>query len=87
MSYRLADGSCSTDYKIGDKFTHRSGGFAIFAEDDGTSNPWFNTACSTRYPRHWKSLTPVKAKKHATLVNQLREAIKQLEATIQELER
>jgi hypothetical protein len=83
MSYRLADGSWSTDYKIGDKFTHRGGGLATLAEDDGSSNPWFNTDFGSHYPRHWSSLTPVKAKN----INQLGETIKQLEATIQELER
>jgi hypothetical protein len=87
MSYRLADGSWSTDYKIGDKFTHRGGGLATLAEDDGSSNPWFNTDFGSHYPRHWFSLTPVKTKKPTDLINQLRETIKQLEATIQELER
>jgi hypothetical protein len=91
MSYKLADGSCSTDYKIGDKFTHRDaveGSIYELREDDGTQNPWFEVeGCQGKGPRHWEDLTPVEAKKHASTINQLRETIKQLEATIQELER
>ena len=75
MSYRLADGSCSTDYKIGDEFTHKHRYSAIFTRDDG------------EWAINWCFLTPVKAKKHANTINQLRKTIKQLKATIQELER
>jgi hypothetical protein len=90
MSYKLADGSCSTDYKIGDEFMLRTTPVRIFVfkEDDGTAYPWFQErGIDDEYARHWEDLTPVQAKKNANVINQLRETIKQLEATIQELER
>jgi hypothetical protein len=88
MSYRLADGSCSTDYKIGDEFTHEHQYNAIFTRDDGEENPWFTTdRGGGEWAINWCFLTPVNAKKHTSTINQLRKIIKQLEATIQELER
>jgi hypothetical protein len=87
MSYELADGSMSTDYKIGDEFTHyEKRGLFKFEEADGSSCPWFEDMDERRSAESWCYLTPVKASKHSTLINQLRETIKQLEATIQELE-
>jgi hypothetical protein len=86
MSYELADGSKSTDYKIGDEFTHENGDRATFSKDDGTGNPWFTDRGYPKWTISWCFLTPVKTKKHASVINQLRETIKQLEATIQELE-
>jgi hypothetical protein len=89
MSYRLADGSMSTDYKIGDEFTHRFCGNEIFklVRDDGSRNPYFNGhSWHSNFPRHWRSLTPVKTKKNTTLINQLHETIRQLKATIEEIE-
>jgi hypothetical protein len=89
MSYRLADGSMSTDYKIGDEFTHRLCGDEVFelVSEDGSRNPYFNgQGWHDNFPRHWSSLTPVKAKKHATLIKSIRETIQYLERTIQELE-
>jgi hypothetical protein len=87
MSYRLADGSCSTDYKIGDKFEHKDGGKATFSRDDGTENPWFAITGQAEWSINWCFLTPVNTKKHANTINQLRKTIKQLEAAIKELER
>jgi hypothetical protein len=85
MSYILADGSLSTDYKIGDKFTHKlHGGIYKFITDDGTENPWFKRDNGCRHANNWRFFTPVKP---TALINQLRETIKQLEATIQEIER
>jgi hypothetical protein len=90
MSYRLADGSMSTDYKIGDKFTHSLCGAEIWelVSDDGSLNPYFNRQeyLNDNFPRHWRSLTPVKTKQHASVINQLHETIRQLKATIKELE-
>jgi hypothetical protein len=87
MSYELADGSMSTDYKIGDKFTHSSGYSAIFTRDDGEENPWFTTDDDDgEWAMSWCFLTPVKTKQHASVINQLRSTIQYLERTIQELE-
>jgi hypothetical protein len=61
MSYKLADGSISTDYKIGDEFTHKyHKGVFKFIEDDGTQNPWFKSEELYRESSNWKFLTPVK---------------------------
>jgi hypothetical protein len=88
MSYKLADGSMSTDYKIGDKFTHKyEHGIYIFIEDDGTKNPWFKSEELSREASNWKFLTPVKTKQHASVINQLRSTIQYLERTLEELER
>ena len=94
MSYELADGSMSTDYKIGDKFTHEDGhDIFVFIKDDGTLNPWFrregkgaDNARHWEYPRHWENLTPVKSTKHTDLIKSIRETVQYLERTIQELE-
>jgi hypothetical protein len=86
MSYTLADGSKSTDYKIGDEFNYEGRTFTL-VEDDGTDIPWFRESMETRhYPIDWASLTPVKEKKHSTLIKSIRETIQYLERTIQELE-
>jgi hypothetical protein len=87
MSYELADGSMSTDYKIGDEFKHvmRLGIWSL-QEDDGTNMPFFsNTTCS-RYALTWSLLIHALPKKDATLINQLHATIRQLKATIEELE-
>lgn len=61
MSYRLADGSMSTDYKIGDKFTHKChNGVFKFIKDDGTHNPWFERKNISKEASSWYFLTPVK---------------------------
>jgi hypothetical protein len=86
MSYELADGSMSTDYKIGDEFTHyEKRGLFKFEAADGSSCPWFRDMDERRSAESWCYLTPVKAKKE-TLINQLHETIRQLKATIAELE-
>jgi hypothetical protein len=61
MSYRLADGSSSTEYKIGDKFTHKynSGVFKLI-KNDGTHNPWFERENIPQEASSWYFLTPVK---------------------------
>jgi hypothetical protein len=87
MSYRLADGTMSTDYKIGDEFTHKlHTDIFEFIKDDCTENPWFRSEEKGRTPNSWCFLTPVKPNKDTILINQLRETIKQLEATIKEME-
>jgi hypothetical protein len=86
VRYKLADGSMSTDYKIGDKFTHRNGDSAIFTRDDGEENPWFTTN-SGQLAISWCFLTPVNTKNHASTIDQLRSTIQYLERTIEELER
>jgi hypothetical protein len=85
MSYKLADGSKSTDYQVGDRFTHSTGELVTFLSDDGESNPWFSTSSDPNSPS-WARLTPVKAKKNSALINQLHATIRQLKATIAELE-
>jgi hypothetical protein len=86
MSYELADGSKSKDYKIGDKFTHSNGELITFLSDDGESNPWFSTSSDPKFAISWARLTPVKVKKNSSLINQLHATIRQLKATIAELE-
>jgi hypothetical protein len=90
MSYKLADGSMSTDYKIGDKFALESDPSRtfVFTEEDDTAYPWFRAAGDDYgLAMYWGDLTPLKAKSHASVINQLKETIRQLKATIQELER
>ena len=88
MSHKLADGSLSTDYKVGDKFTHeREPDIFVFIRNDGTVNPWFKKEDDDEeYARHWDDLTPVKTTKHSTLIKSIRETMQYLERTIQELE-
>jgi hypothetical protein len=86
MSYTLADGSLSTDYKIGDEF-HYEGRTFTLVKDDGTDIPWFHESIEEgRYPIDWASLTHVKPSSHSTLIKSIRETIQYLERTIQELE-
>jgi hypothetical protein len=88
MSYRLADGSCSTDYKIGDKFAHHEDReIFILALDNEGICPWFINSNEGLESISWRFLTPIKAKNHACVINQLHETIRQLKATIKELER
>jgi hypothetical protein len=88
MSYRLADGSMSTDYEIGDEFHYFVDGDVYrYYREDGSSCPWFTNNEGVQEALSWCTLKSVKAKKNSTIVNQLREAIKQLERTIEELER
>jgi hypothetical protein len=91
MSYELTDGSMSTDYKIGDEFTHIFyKGVFKFTEDDCTEFPWFMKVGKEEvHATHWKNLAPIKENKNknSTLINQLHETIRQLKATIKELER
>ena len=89
MSYKLADGSKSTDYKIGDIFQPKhSDRTFILNDDDGSCCPWF-VECGTtnEVSRYWGGLTPVKSKKNSTLINQLHATIRQLKATIAELDK
>jgi hypothetical protein len=87
MSYKLADGSMSTDYKIGDEFAFEDRTF-ILSDDDGSVMPWFREVIQeSDHPLEWPLLTPVKEKNHASVINQLHEKIRQLKATIKELER
>jgi uncharacterized protein YodC (DUF2158 family) len=90
MSYKLADGSCSTDYKRGDEFTIPEGGSLFLEESSGVGDEctWFrNKDTGKSYVFDWEDLTPVKTKKNTALINQLHETIRQLKATIKELER
>ena len=93
MSYELADGSMSTDYKIGDEFTsNKHTNVFILERDDGTSCPFFLVkgvaVYSSNNPAYyWADLKPVKEKKkECTLAKQIRKTIKQLEKTLKELE-
>tara|TARA_R110000744_G_scaffold315708_1_gene422529 strand:- start:442 stop:720 length:279 start_codon:yes stop_codon:yes gene_type:complete len=91
MSYELADGSMSTDYKVGDKFTHKyERGVFIFVEDDGTLNPWFKSEEIHREVSQWRFLTPVKSTKKSNkktkAIKRALKKIKQLEVIIKELE-
>jgi hypothetical protein len=69
MSYKLADGSLSTDYKVGDKFEVVSGlsnsGVSIgtileFLDDDGTPMPAFDVSGGGGYEVYvgWEDLVP-----------------------------
>lgn len=88
MSYRLADGSMSPDYEIGDEFTYVCGhDIFIFIRDDGTLKPWFKTKSTGKYVAfHWRNLNPVKTTKHTDLIKSIRSTVQYLERTIQELE-
>ena len=87
MSYRLADGSMSTDYKIGDEFTRSERGSVFLEQDDRTPAPWFKTKSTGKYIAvHWENLTPVKKTKHTALIKSIRETMQYLERTIRELE-
>jgi hypothetical protein len=84
MSYELADGGMSTDYKIGDEFTHteRKGIWSL-QEDDGSDMPFFSTPKCPRHCLAWSLLVKVKPN---SIINQLRSTIQYLERTIEELE-
>ena len=71
MSYKLADGSMSTDYKIGDEFTRSERG-SVFSE--------------LHKIRGLSLGNPVKTPKHTALIKSIRETMQYLERTIQELE-
>jgi hypothetical protein len=89
MSYKLADGSKSTDYKIGDEFRLYTNPIRVFVftEDDDTAHPWFKEGADCARPCAWLDMSPVKAKKkNASLIRQLRSTIRYLERTIAELE-
>ena len=87
MSYELADVSMSTDYKIGDEFTRSDCGSVILNETNGLPTAWFRPKNTGKYlALHWENLKYVKTKKHASVINQLHETIRQLKATIKELE-
>jgi hypothetical protein len=84
MSYKLADGSMSTDYKIGDEFTHVEQGIVVLYRDEGCKFAFFTRLMDgAERVCYWGRVTPVKAK----TINQLHETIRQLKATIKELER
>jgi hypothetical protein len=90
MSYRLADGSMSTDYKIGDKFYIIEGAdegrLATLLEDDGSEMPWFDKGIDDRNCELWAWLKPCNEENNADIIDLIRETIKQLKATIKELE-
>jgi hypothetical protein len=88
VSYKLADGSLSTDYKLGDEFHHRNtSAIFVFTEDDNTACPWFKElGWINEYARYWEDLTPVKKSKRMVLIKRLKKKTKQLEAIIKELE-
>jgi hypothetical protein len=87
MSHRLADGSMSTDYEIGDEFHYFGDGDVYrYHREDGSSCPWFTNKGGFLEALSWSTLKAVKAKKNSTLINQLHETIRQLKATIKELE-
>ena len=87
MSYRLADGSMSADYEIGDKFAHyEDREIFTLSLDNGSTCPWFMNHNEGLASISWCFLTPVKTKQHSSVINQLHEAIRQLKATIKELE-
>ena len=69
MSYKLADGSMSSDYEIGDKFkiTQRGGIFSYgeiitFTEDDETECPYFTNDKGVIHFKMWRRLSPVETK-------------------------
>jgi hypothetical protein len=88
MSYKLADGSKSTDYKIGDAFQQKhSDRVFVLKDNDESSCPWFVVRGTTNeVSRYWGDFIPVKAKKNASLIHQLHKTIMRLQTTIAELE-
>ena len=88
MSYKLADGSKSTDYKIGDAFQLKhSDRVFVLKDNDESSCPWFVECGTTKeVSRYWGGIIPVKAKKNASLIHQLQKTIRRLQTTIAELE-
>tara|TARA_R110002124_G_C8589626_1_gene483195 strand:+ start:142 stop:408 length:267 start_codon:yes stop_codon:yes gene_type:complete len=87
MSYKLADGSMSTDYKIGDEFTHEVQGLVVLYGDGGRNFATF-TRLSDGFERvcYWERLKTTRRKNQLPLINQLHATIRQLKATIVELE-
>ena len=86
MSYELADGSMSTDYKIGDEFVLDSEPtrLFVFVEEDLSPCPWFHEkGVSGDYAKQWDDLRPVNTSIAAYQINQ---TIRQLKATIKELQ-
>ena len=88
MSHKLAVGSLSKYYKIGDEFHFRNTSVIfVFTEDDNTECPWFKElGWGIKRAKYWKDLTPVKSTKKTKLIKRLRKKLKRLEATIKELE-
>ena len=86
-SYKLADGSMSTDYKVGDGFTYEDRPFTL-VEDDKSNMPWFREIIqeNDHHPIDWASLTPVRTANPPALIKSIRETMKYLERTIKELE-
>lgn len=63
MSYKLADGSLSTDYKIGDEFVVVGGRRDVgertsLVADSGASSPYFTRRSSGGSSKHWEYLIP-----------------------------
>jgi hypothetical protein len=90
MSYELADGSTSTDYKIGDEFVLDSEPtrLFVFVEEDLSPCPWFREkGVSGDCAKQWDDLRSVKAKCHTSIAAyQIKQTIRQLKATIKELQ-
>jgi hypothetical protein len=90
MSYKLADGSMSTDYKIGDRFYITEGldkgRIATLVEDDGSSLPWFDKGGVDRNCEFWEGLNPCTKENNGRVIDALRDQIKKIERTIKELE-
>jgi hypothetical protein len=91
MSYKLADGSWSTDYKIGDKFYvvegTDKGCIATLLDDAGSDCPWFYKGRDYRNCEVWEWLKPCNKENIVEITNAIHETIRQLKATIKELER
>ena len=82
MSYKLADGTMSTNYVEGDMFKV-SGTVYELIEDDGTSQPKFRSVRGEREPNmywwlYWSNMTHVKDSSQHTR-RELRKAIDILE--------
>lgn len=62
MGYKLADGSDSEQYKIGDKFEVVSGDYRCLLvnleNNDGSANPFFLIGSNDRYCFFWSQLKP-----------------------------
>jgi hypothetical protein len=86
MFHKLADGSLSTDFKVGDKFMHCNGFEVAFKHNDGTENPWFINDKSGVRAVSWCLLTPIKTKKDTRLVDHITKEIKKMEKSIKRLQ-
>lgn len=66
QGYKLADGSWSSEYKIGDKFEavdgviFQKGSIVTYTTKNGSDCPWFTNKHGREYSCYWYRLKPYK---------------------------